>query len=177
MTATDLRYPIGKPERAASLSPEARRAGIDAIAELPARLRAAVAGLGDAQLDTPYRDGGWTVRQLVHHVADSHMHAAGRTRYALAEENPTIKAYDEAAWAELPDMRAMSPDVSLALLDALHQRWVYLLRAMPPESFARTIQHPENGPMTIDTMVNVYSWHGRHHTAHVTALRERMGWR
>ena len=174
---TDLRYPIGRPERAATLDPAARRAGIDAIAALPASLRAAVAGLSDAQLDTPYRDGGWTVRQLVHHVADSHMHAFARTRFALAEENPRISAYDEAAWAELPDMRTMPAEVSLALLDALHARWIHTLRATPPASFTRTIQHPENGPMTLDAIVNVYSWHGRHHTAHVTALRERMGWR
>jgi uncharacterized damage-inducible protein DinB len=172
----DLRYPIGTLERATSLSPDARRTAIDHIAETPARLRAAVTGLTDAQLDTPYRDGGWTVRQLVHHVADSHMHAFARTRFALAEDNPLISAYDETAWAELPDMRTMSPEVSLALLDALHQRWVHTLRATPAESFTRTIQHPENGPMTVDSLVNVYAWHGRHHTAHVTALRERMGW-
>lgn len=173
----DLRYPIGRPERLSSLTPEARRAGIDTIAGLPAALRAAVDGLSDAQLDTPYREGGWTVRQLVHHVADSHMHAFLRTRFALAQDNPPILAYDEAKWAELPDMRVMPPDVSLRLLDALHERWAHLLRATPDASFSRTIQHPENGPMTVDSIVNVYSWHGKHHTAHVTALRERMGWR
>jgi uncharacterized damage-inducible protein DinB len=173
----DPRYPIGRLERASALPAEARQQAIDTIAETPARLRAAVAGLNDQQLDTPYRDGGWTVRQLVHHVADSHMHAFLRTRYALAEQAPTITAYDEKAWAELPDTRAMPAEVSLSLLDALHQRWVHLLRATPPASFARTIQHPENGPMTVDSIVNTYSWHGRHHTAHVTGLRERMGWR
>jgi uncharacterized damage-inducible protein DinB len=172
----DPRYPIGRPERAASLTPAARAAGIQAIADLPALLGAAVKGLNDSQLDTPYRDGGWTVRQLVHHVADSHMHAFTRTRFALAEDNPAISAYDEAAWAELPDMRTMPPEVSLTLLDALHQRWTFVLRATPEASFARTIQHPENGPMTVDSLVNIYSWHGKHHTAHVTALRERMGW-
>lgn len=172
----DQRYPIGRLERASSLSAEARSRAIDDIAALPSALRAAVAGLDDRQLDTPYRDGGWTVRQVVHHVADSHMHAFMRTRYALAEDNPGITAYDEAKWAELPDMRSMSPEVSLALLDALHQRWVHVLRATPAASFSRTIQHPENGPMTVDSIVNTYSWHGRHHTAHVTALRERMGW-
>jgi uncharacterized damage-inducible protein DinB len=173
----DLRYPIGRPERVSALSADARRKAIDVIAETPAKLRAAVAGLDDGQLDTPYRDGGWTVRQLVHHVADSHMHAFARTRYALAEDDVLITAYDEAAWAELPDMRVMPPAVSLDLLDALHRRWVHTLRATPAESFARTIRHPENGPMTLDSLVNVYSWHGPHHTAHVTALRERMGWR
>jgi uncharacterized damage-inducible protein DinB len=174
---TDLRYPIGRLQRASSLAPEARRAAIDDIAALPGALRAAVAGLGDAQLDTPYRDGGWTVRQLVHHVADSHMHAFARTRFALAEENPLISAYDEAAWAELPDSRTMSPEVSLVLLDALHQRWAHTLRETPASGFVRTVQHPENGPMNVDMLLNVYSWHGRHHTAHVTALRDRMGWR
>lgn len=177
LMTSDLRYPIGRPERTATLAPAARAAGIDAIAELPARLRAAVAGLDEAQLDTPYRDGGWTVRQLVHHVADSHMHAFARTRFALAEDNPRISAYDEAAWAELPDMRTMPVEVSLTLLDALHQRWAAVLRATPAASFARTVQHPENGAMTVDALVNIYSWHGRHHTAHATALRERMGWR
>jgi uncharacterized damage-inducible protein DinB len=173
----DPRYPVGRLERASSLSPDARAAGIDTIAELPAKLRAAVSGLDDAQLDTPYRDGGWTVRQLVHHVADSHMHAFARTRFALAQDNPTISAYDEAAWAELPDSRTMPAELSLTLLDALHQRWAHTLRAAPAESFARTIQHPENGTMTVDALVNMYAWHSRHHTAHVTSLRERMGWR
>lgn len=172
----DPRFPIGTLQRATSLSAEERSTRIEQVAELPARLRAAVASLSETQLDTPYRDGGWTVRQLVHHVADSHLHAFARTRFALAEDNPTISPYDEAAWAELPDSLAMPPEVSLSLLDALHQRWVYTLRATPAESFSRTIQHPENGPMTLDSIVNVYSWHGRHHTAHVTALRERMGW-
>jgi uncharacterized damage-inducible protein DinB len=172
----DLRYPIGRLQRASPLSPEARRAAIDAIAESPARLRKAVAGLTDAQLDTPYRPEGWTVRQLVHHVADSHMHAYARTRYALAERDTTITPYDEALWAELPDMRTMPVQVSLDLLDALHARWVHVLRATRAEDFRRTIQHPENGAMTVDDLLSVYSWHGRHHTAHVTALRERMGW-
>ena len=173
----DERYPIGRLERASTLTPQARAAAIDAIARTPERLRAAVTGLSEQQLDTPYRDGGWTVRQLVHHVADSHMHAFARTRFALAEDNPPVVAYDEAAWAELPDMRTMPAEVSLTLLDALHQRWVHTLRATPANDFARTIQHPENGPMTLDSLVNTYSWHGAHHTAHVTALRERMGWR
>jgi uncharacterized damage-inducible protein DinB len=173
----DLRYPIGRLQRTSTLSPEARRAAIDAIAETPAKLRKAVAGLTDAQLDTPYRPEGWTVRQLVHHVADSHMHAYARTRFALAENDTAITSYDEAAWAELPDMRAMPVEVSLDLLDALHARWVHVLRATRGEDFRRTIRHPENGSMTVDDLLSVYQWHGRHHTAHVTALRERMGWR
>jgi uncharacterized damage-inducible protein DinB len=175
-TEPDLRYPIGKLERKSSLSSDERRAAIDAIAAAPARLRTAVRDLADSQLDTPYRPGGWTVRQLVHHVADSHMNAYTRFRLALTEENPTIKPYDEAAWADLPDMRAMSVDVSLDLLDRLHERMVFMLRAIPAASFSRPLTHPENGPMTIDALLNVYAWHGRHHTAHVTALRERMKW-
>jgi uncharacterized damage-inducible protein DinB len=175
-TGPDLRYPIGKLERKSALSPDERRAAIEAIAAAPARLRTAVRDLGDSQLDTPYRPGGWTVRQLVHHVADSHMNAYTRFRLALTEDNPTIKPYDEAAWAELPDMRAMPVAVSLDLLDRLHERMVFMLRATPASAFARPLTHPENGPMTIDALLNVYAWHGRHHTAHVTALRERMKW-
>ena len=175
-STADLRYPIGRMQRASTLTPDARRTAIEAIAEAPAKLRKAVAGLNDAQLDTPYRPEGWTVRQLVHHVADSHINAFVRTRFALAEQNVTIVPYDEKAWAELPDMRAMPVDVSLDLLDALHQRWVYLLRAIKADEFRRSIQHPENGPMTVDDLLTVYSWHGKHHVAHITALRERKGW-
>ena len=172
----DLRYPIGRLQRKSSLTAQERRAAVDAIASTPDLLRAAVAGLTDAQLDTPYRPGGWTVRQLVHHVADSHMNAYVRFRLALTEDGPTIKPYDEAKWAELPDGRAMPVGVSLTLLDALHERLVHLLRATPDADFARTLIHPENGPMTLDSLLGVYAWHGRHHTAHVTALRERMKW-
>lgn len=172
----DLRYPIGRMVRTSSLSPDERRAAIDAIAGTPKSLRAAVHGLNDAQLDTPYRPDGWTVRQLVHHVADSHMHAYARVRFALTEQTPTIKPYAEAAWAELVDARDMPVTGSLALLEALHERLVHLLRAIPADAFARTLVHPENGPMTIDALLGVYSWHGRHHVAHVTSLRERMRW-
>jgi uncharacterized damage-inducible protein DinB len=172
----DLRYPIGKLARKPALSAEERAAAIDAIAVTPANLADAVSGLNDAQLDTPYRPGGWTVRQLVHHVADSHINAYTRFRFALTEDNPTIKPYEEAVWAELPDARSLPVSVSILLLQALHERWVYLLREVPHESFSRTLLHPDNGPMTIDGLLNTYAWHGRHHTAHVTALRERMGW-
>lgn len=175
-TGPDLRFPIGRVVRTPVLSPEMRRAAIDAIAETPHRLRAAVQGLNDVQLDTPYRPDGWTVRQLVHHVADSHMNAYVRVRLALTEQSPTIKPYTEAAWAELTDARDMPITGSLIMLEALHERLVHLLRALPAEAFARTLVHPENGPMTIDALLSVYSWHGRHHTAHVTALRERMRW-
>jgi uncharacterized damage-inducible protein DinB len=175
-SAADLRYPIGRLERKPLLTPQERRAAIDAIAAAPAALRAAVKGLTDAQLDTPYRPGGWSVRQLVHHVADSHMNAYTRFRLALTEDNPTIKPYDEATWAELPDARALPVAVSLDLLDRMHERLAYLLRATKDADFQRTLNHPENGPMTMDALLATYSWHGRHHTAHVTALRDRMKW-
>jgi uncharacterized damage-inducible protein DinB len=172
----DLRYPIGRAERKSSLTPQERRAAIDAIAAAPAGLRAVVKGLTDAQLDTPYRPEGWTVRQLVHHVADSHMNAYTRFRLALTEVNPTIKPYDEASWAELPDARTLPIGVSLDLLDAMHERLVHLLRATKDADFQRTLTHPANGPMTVDSLLAMYGWHGRHHTAHVSALRDRMKW-
>jgi uncharacterized damage-inducible protein DinB len=173
--APDLRFPIGRADRRATLTPDERRAAIDTIAAAPQALRAAVKGLTEAQLETPYRPGGWTVRQVVHHVADSHMHAYIRIKFALTEDNPTIKPYDQDSWVALADSE-LPPAVSLDLLDRLHMRLVTVLRAMPAEAFARTLHHPENGPMTLDSMLGVYSWHGRHHTAHITALRERMGW-
>jgi uncharacterized damage-inducible protein DinB len=172
----DLRYPIGKLSRKSSLTTDERRAAIDAIAAAPRELRRAVERLSDSQLETPYRPGGWTVRQLVHHVADSHMNAYTRFRLALTEDNPTIKPYEEAKWAELDDARRLPVGVSLALLDALHERLVALLRAIPADAFARTLSHPENGPMTLDALLTVYSWHGKHHVAHVTALSDRMKW-
>jgi uncharacterized damage-inducible protein DinB len=171
----DLRYPIGRADTKTPLAAGERAQRIDAIAAAPAQLRQAVSGLSDAQLDTPYRPGGWTVRQTVHHLADSHMNAFVRLRLGLTEDNPTIKPYDERAWSELPDMR-LPIDVSLRLLDALHERFVHLLRAMPESSFQRTIFHPENGPMTLDALLGMYAWHGRHHTAHITGLRQRQGW-
>jgi uncharacterized damage-inducible protein DinB len=175
-TEPDLRYPIGKLERKPKLSADERRDAIDSLAEQPTLLRAAVKGLSDTQLDTPYRPGGWTVRQVVHHVADSHMNAYTRFRLAFTEQNPTIKPYEEAKWAELHDARTLPIDVSLTLLDALHERLVTLLRNEPADAFARALSHPENGPMTVDALLSVYWWHGRHHVAHVTALRERMKW-
>ena len=172
----DLRFPIGKLDRKSQLSADERRAAVDAIAAAPRELRRAVKGLTDAQLDTPYRPGGWTVRQLVHHVADSHMNAYGRFRLAFTEQNPTIRPYDEAKWAELDDARTMPIEVSLTLLDAMHERLVTLLRSSPEDRFQRTLNHSENGSMTVDSLLSMYSWHGRHHTAHVTALRDRMKW-
>jgi len=175
-SAPDLRYPIGKLERKSLLSASERSGAIDAIAKAPSELRAVVKGLSDEQLDTPYRPDGWTVRQLVHHVADSHMNAYTRFRLALTEDAPTIKPYDERSWAELPDVRAMPIEPSLAILDGLHARLDHLLRATDAAGFARTVTHPENGPMTLDALLSVYSWHGRHHVAHVRALRDRMAW-
>ena len=172
----DLRYPIGKLVRKPRLTAEERRSAIDAIADAPRALRAAVANLTDAQLDTPYRADGWTVRQVVHHVADSHMNAYLRFRFALTEDNPTIKPYDEAKWAELVDARTMPVGVSVDMLAMMHDRLVTLLRSIPEVDFQRTLNHTQNGPMTVDALLGMYSWHGRHHVAHVTALRDRMHW-
>jgi DinB superfamily len=177
MAEADLRYPIGKFERPASLTSEERREYVDAIAEMPARFAAAVAGLTAAQLDTPYRPGGWTVRQLIHHVPDSHMNAYVRFKLALTEDEPTIKPYEEARWAELADSKATPPAKSLALLENLHARWVPLLRSLGPAEWERKFRHPELGLMRLDQNLALYSWHGRHHTAHITSLRERNGWR
>ncbi len=173
---TDLRYPIGRFKRPERLTEEERATHIEAIAETPARLSAAVAGLNAAQLDTPYRPGGWTVRQLVHHLPDSHMNSYMRCRLALTEEEPTIKPYDEARWAELADAKSSPIEPSLALLDNLHKRWVLLLRSLAPSDWERTFRHPELGLMRLDQNLALYGWHGRHHVAHITALRERQGW-
>lgn len=175
-TAADPRYPVGKFEQRDALTSDERAALIAHIAETPARMRKAVAGLTDAQLDTPYREGGWTVRQVAHHVPDSHLNAYTRFKLALTEEQPTIKPYDEAAWAQLPDSRDTPMETSLTLLDSLHDRWIRLLRAMSGDDFRRTLFHPANGVMSLDAMVTMYAWHGRHHVAHITSLRERMGW-
>lgn len=173
---TDLRYPIGKAEMDPELAPERRRELIAQIEATPDRLREAVAGLNAEQLDTPYRPGGWTVRQVVHHVPDSHLNAYIRCKWALTEDAPAIKTYEEARWAELPDSRSAPIEVSLGLLDFLHRRWVALLRALPAADFARAVQHPEWGLVNLDQLLGLYAWHGRHHVAHVTTLRERMGW-
>jgi uncharacterized damage-inducible protein DinB len=171
----DLRYPIGPADKRSPLTAGERAQRIDAIAVAPSQLRLAVNGLSDEQLDTPYRPGGWTVRQTVHHVADSHMNAFIRFRLGLTEDNPTIKPYDEGAWAELADMR-LPVEVSLRLLEGLHERLAHMLQSLPSASFERQIFHPENGPMTLDAVLSVYAWHGKHHTAHITSLRQRQGW-
>ena len=172
----DLRFPVGRFQRPESLSDEQRRAAIQTIADTPKNFRAAVAGLNDSQLDTPYRPDGWTVRQVVHHVPDSHMNAYTRFKLALTEDQPTVKPYDEAAWALLEDARSTPIETSLTLLDAVHDRMVRVLRAMSPSDYSRTLFHPENGVMTIDQLLAMYEWHGKHHTAHITNLRARNGW-
>ena len=174
MSVDDPRYPIGR-WSTPDADPAVLAALVDDVARAPAAMRAAVHGLTEGQLDTPYRDGGWTVRQVVHHLADSHLNAYVRVKKALTEPGAPITAYDESRWAELPDSR-LAPEVSLQLLDALHARWVVVLRALTPDDHERTYLHPEMGPVTLRTALGIYAWHGRHHVAHVTRLRERMGW-
>ncbi len=172
----DPRYPIGKPELKSQYTPQERKTFLDQIAAAPSRLRDAVAGLSEKQLDTPYRDGGWKVRQVVHHVPDSHLNAYIRTKLALTESEPTIKPYDEAAWATLADTKTVPVETSLSLLEALHARWVALLASLDDAAWARTFRHPELGVVPLEKNLALYAWHGRHHVAHVTSLRERMGW-
>jgi hypothetical protein len=176
MTETSVQYPVGRFTEPTTVSDGMRRAAIDEIAALPDAMRAAVHGLSAAQIDTPYRDGGWMVREVVHHVADSHMHAYIRVKFALTEESPTIRPYDEALWSQLPDVAALPIDISLSLLTALHARWASCLRGLADAQFARPFVHPELGAQRIDVSLLRYAWHGRHHVAHITALRERRGW-
>ena len=174
MTVDALRLPIGRwspPDP----DPAVLARLVDDIAAAPAAMRAAVDGLSPTQLDTPYREGGWTVRQVVHHLADSHLNAYVRVKKALTEPGAPITAYEESRWAELPDSR-LEPEVSLRLVESLHERWVVVLRSLAPADYERTYLHPEMGPVTLRTALGIYAWHGRHHTAHVTRLRERMGW-
>jgi uncharacterized damage-inducible protein DinB len=172
----DPRYPVGQFENPKAITPALRQAAIEEIAVAPAKIRAAVQGLSDAQLDTPYRAGGWTVRQVVHHLADSHMNAYIRWRLALTETEPTIKPYEEAAWAKLEDAAHAPVEVSLRLLEPLHERWVRMLRSVKAEEFARTFRHPDHGVRTLDWMLFLYAWHGRHHTAHIMELKKQKGW-
>jgi hypothetical protein len=171
----DARYPIGKFAMPTGITQERRQQAIDEIASTPVKIRAAVKGLNDAQLDTPYRDGGWTVRQVVHHVPDSHMNAFIRLKLALTEEKPTIKTYHEELWANLADA-TMPIDVSLSLLESVHSRWDRVWRSLNPEHFARPLIHPDSGERNIDWLVFVYEWHGKHHTAHIAELRKQKGW-
>lgn len=168
----ELRYPIGRFNPAGAGT---RDEQIEILRQLPARLRAAVDGLTDAQLDTPYREGGWTVRQVVHHVADSHANSYMRFKLALTEDRPAIKPYDEAAWARLADSR-LPVDVSLALTAAVHARLLALIDSMSEADYQKAFHHPERGTVTLAHNLALYAWHSRHHTAHITRLRERMGW-
>jgi len=171
----DPRYPIGKFEMPSGITGARRQQAIDEIASTPVKLRAAVKGLNDSQLDTPYRDGGWTVRQVVHHVPDSHMNAYIRLRLALTEDRPMIKPYDESRWANLADAK-LPIEVSQTLLDCVHARWDVVWRAMKVEEFTRPLIHPEHGERNVDWLLFMYEWHGRHHAAHITELRKRKGW-
>ncbi len=170
-------YPIGRFRRPESPTAEQTAGWIEEIAALPAELREAVDGLAGAQLDTPYRDGGWTLRQVVHHLADSHINAYCRIRIVATETEPTVRPYDEKTWAELPDARSGPIDVSLALIDALHTRWASLARTLTPAQLQAVYHHPEHPkPMVLDMTLAMYAWHGRHHVAHITGLRDRKGW-
>ncbi len=177
MTDDTLRFPVGRFQNEASITPERVREAIAEIAALPERLRVAVDGLDDARLDTTYREGGWTVRQVVHHLPDSHMNAYVRIRLALTQDTPAIMPYDEQAWAELPDARYAPLDGSLTLLTGLHRRWSMLLEQSPTERLQTSAyRHPEMGTVSVDRAAALYAWHGRHHLAHVTRLRDRMNW-
>lgn len=178
MPALDLQYPIGRFTAPTSDLSGAERLGMIAQIEMvPTRLRAAVSGLDARQLDTPYRPGGWSVRQVVHHVPDSHISGYTRFKLALTEDVPTIKPYNEAKWAELPDGRSALVEESLALLELINARWTLVLRSMQPSDFSRQLNHPErDAPLSLDTMLALYAWHGHHHVAHITTLRERKGW-
>ena len=172
----DPRFPTGRFIFNPDVTGATRRTAIAAIAATPAALRAAVTGLTEAQLNTPYRDGGWTPRQVVHHVPESHMNAFVRFKLALTEDNPTIRPYEEDRWVKLGDIGRAPIDTSLALLDALHERWGILLDVMTDADFRRPLMHPQSGPMTLDRMLQLYAWHGPHHVAHITTLRRRSGW-
>lgn len=172
----DPRYPIGKPKFPNAVEPDELKSAIRDLAEMPEMLRNALDGLEENELATPYRKGGWTVRQLVHHIADSHMNAFLRIRLALTEDNPTIFAYDEKAWAQLHDSCAAPVEWSLELIESLHARWVMTLQSLPEADWQRAFLHPERGPQTIERTALLYAWHGRHHVAHITHLRAEKGW-
>jgi uncharacterized damage-inducible protein DinB len=174
---TDLRYPVGPWKAPVSISATDRTRFIEQIAAAPQAMRQAVAGLSDAQLDTPYRDGGWTVRQVVHHVPDSHMNAYLRMKFGLTEQQPQVKPYDQETWAQTPEIATTPISVSLDLLESLHERWVRLMKGMKDQDFARLINHPEwSAPLSLDMVAAHYAWHGRHHVGHISELRKRKGW-
>ncbi|MES2765949.1 MAG: bacillithiol transferase BstA [Bacteroidota bacterium] len=171
-----LRFPIGKFDKSGEITDNVLKTWISEIEELPEQLREATANLTDEQLDTPYRPGGWTVRQVVHHIADSHMNSFIRFKLALTEDMPTIKPYEEALWAELPDGKDMPVDMSLQLLKALHERWIVLLKNLSDEQLNKKFIHPDSGEVLLKTNIGIYAWHGKHHLAHITSLKERMNW-
>jgi hypothetical protein len=173
---TELRYPIGKFHYEGPLTEDQKQRCLADIEQAPANLRAAIQGLSDQQLDTPYRPEGWTVRQVTHHVPDSHLNAYIRFKLALTEDDPTIKPYAEDRWARLADTQTTPVEVSLTLLDSLHTRWTRLLRSLKPEDWKRAFRHPELGEVSLEKNLALYSWHGRHHVAHITGLRERSRW-
>jgi hypothetical protein len=175
MTTTDLRYPIGRFARPDAVTDDAFGDALRVLTEFPGAVRSAVGKMSAAQLDTPYRPDGWTVRQVVHHVADSHMQAYGRTKLALTEEAPMIRPYNEKLWAALADSTGPI-DCSLGILDGMHQRWVALLRGTSPGDRSRVFNHPESGQWRVDQVTLLYAWHSKHHLAHITGLRERSGW-
>jgi hypothetical protein len=172
----NLSFPIGEFDWTQTVAPERRRQLINEIAAAPANFRGAVRGLNDRQLDTPYRPDGWTVRQVIHHVADSHMNSFIRFRLALTEEQPAVNGYNEKEWAKLHDSHTLPVELSLQLLDGLHGRWTDMLRSMTAADFERSFHHSERGLIRLDTNLALYAWHSRHHAAHITGLRERMGW-
>src|SRR4051794_24609665 len=172
---TDVRFPIGRFEWPAEISPAKRELYVEKIAATPKILRDAVAGLTSEQLDTPYREGGWTVRQVVHHLPDSHMNSFIRFKLALTEDNPVIKPYDEAAWARLGDTAAPA-ETSLVLLESLHERWLILMRGLGEDDWKKEFRHPERGSLTLERNLALYAWHGDHHIAHITRLRTAKGW-
>ena len=176
MPEIDLAYPIGRFEKLSRIDAAARESVVRDLEEAPAILRTAVAGLVEAQLDTPYRPGGWTLRQVVHHLPDSHVNAYVRFKLALTAPEPTILPFDEALWAELPDASSGPIDLSLDLLASIHARWLACIRGLPAAAFGRTFRHPDLGVMSLDEQLALYAWHGRHHTAHITSLVARMGW-
>ena len=171
----DLRFPIGEFDSSFEISPELRRSFIETIEELPSKIRNAVSGLTDDQLDTQYRPEGWTVRQVVHHVADSHLNSFCRFKLALTEDVPRIRAYHEDLWAELPDSK-LPVEVSLKIIEGIHTRWSALLNSMSDEDFAKELKHPESGEWSLDKMLGLYDWHSKHHTAHIASLRQSKGW-
>ena len=173
----DLRYPIGRASIPSDVTPDLRRQWMEDVAQAPVNLRRAVEGLTPEQLDTPYREGGWTVRQVVHHLADAQLNAYIRFRQGLvADQPPTIMPFDEEPWANLADARTAPPEISLQILEGVHDRWHRLLTNLTPDAFQRTVRHPQAGEMTLDRVLGIYSWHARHHTAHILGLRRRMGW-